>query len=43
LPLLLPFTLMKGDVGENARLVLRGLLGLFHALLDCLAMYLGRR
>lgn len=32
--LLLPFALAKGEIGRNARLILKDLFGLFHALLE---------
>jgi hypothetical protein len=32
--LLLPFALLKGEVGKNARAILKDLFALFHALLD---------
>jgi hypothetical protein len=41
--LLLPFALLKGALDRNARGVLRDLLRLFRALLDCIAAYASRR
>jgi hypothetical protein len=41
--LLLPFALLKGALDRNARGVLRDLLRLFPALLDCVAAYASRR
>ncbi|MBG0564887.1 hypothetical protein [Actinoplanes aureus] len=41
--LLLPFTLVAGPVGDNARQVLRDLLGVFHHLLEVVKSWLGGR
>lgn len=41
--LLLPFALAKGEIGQNARTVLRDLLDLFHNLIDCLRHRRGQR
>lgn len=40
--LLLPFCLARGEIGENARAVLRDLLGLFHALIEIFKIRRGR-
>jgi hypothetical protein len=40
--LLLPFCLARGEIGENARAVLRDLLGLFHALIEAVTARRGR-